>query len=140
MAARHDRRVDSLGFAKEIEKRYAKPLNEELKAGMAAGDRKFGEFFEAVCSQGDDTEIKPALILGLFEKKRLTRPQLLRILKVSITEARQILDQTTFNKISRTTAGSKKLDVRPKPGLVIELEKAITTLRDEMTCKRLKAA
>jgi hypothetical protein len=126
-----DVRVDHLGLVGELVRQFAEPLKARVKASMdeRETDRVEGDRFEALLVAGGVVQtIDPAKFLRLYERKLITRAQLLSALRVSADPAGEFLSRADIEKISEFKPSAAQLRVKRKAGVEVGLVEAVRSL------------
>jgi|SRR5665213_83439 len=124
-------RVDQLGFAAEIQKRFAEPLKEKVKEELAtrAEDRVAGERFEALLVRANTHWVNPEKFLSLYESGKLTRDQFIAAVKVQRDAALNSMGRADLDEISTATPSTPALRVTQIKGApLIELADAVAAI------------
>jgi len=130
---RSDVRVDRIGFVGELVKNYIegpKGVKAQVKSQMSADGSGTveGQYFVGRLDPSTEREIPVGSLLRLYEEKAITRAQLCEMLTAKVAVAAEVLDQTTFRRICRSSPGTPRLVVERKGGVQIELKDALVGL------------
>lgn len=128
--APYDPDVDSIGYVKELERKYSNDLIAIVKARMmdAGEKRRAGEAFEAVLATGDVETIDADLFLGLLECGTLTRAQFLSCIAVRKEPAGQYLGGEIISAMSHKAPKPPALYVNRRKGVELTLVQAVQKL------------
>lgn len=137
---KRDVRVDQIGFVDELQKLFADPLKEAVKAKHAAGDRLEGDFFTGRIDAASKTTVNAAKWFKLFNDGKISRAQFLDAITVSTTDAKRVLGETEFDKVSTTIAGANRLTVARKKDVELGLVRAVQSLHQTIGAEPRLAA
>jgi len=134
-AAAVDQRVDLIGFCKELSEQIAVPANDALRAELATGTRVEGMYFDALRTEMSTETVEAEGFLKAWEKGTMTREQFVRSIKISTTEARGVLDEKTYKRLTTRHRPTPALRVTRKKGVTVEMGEALAALGRELAKK-----
>jgi len=107
--------LDHIGFVEELDRRFVRPLRDKVKAALTAKGavRGAGDYFTGlIAGVGKSTgRIDPEKFLRLYEKKKISRAQLVAAIRVGNEAASECLSQAEIDKISDFTPATPRLCV-----------------------------
>lgn len=127
-----DVRVDRIGFAAELDKHYVEPLRDAVKAAHPNGVLLAGDFFTAEITEPATNTFPADAWFKLFNDNAITRKQFLAGIRVSTEDARRVLSEKDFDQHVITGIASRRLTVRRKPGVVVDLVRAVKEINDQV--------
>lgn len=132
-----DPRIDQLGYAGELQKKYADDLKTQVKADMLGRgiERLFGRQFEGLLVTGSSTSIDPEKFLKLYESGRITRKQYLSALSVRKEPAKDAVSGDELARISSAAPTSPALYVTRIKGVEISLVDCLQQLAQHVGAK-----
>ena len=128
-----DVRIDTMGFAGELEKLFIKDLKTTVKVKMTGGgfDQLSGDCFQGKLAQTVD----PVKFFKLFEKGLVTRKDFLSAISVSSSAAKLFLSPKDLQAITDTTPGSPRLSIERIEGVGVGLVQALEGIRAAAAAK-----
>ena len=138
---RRDVRIDRIGFVSELGKQFADPLRLAVRDAHEVGARLQGDCFEGLLYESGSAEVDSGKFLKLLEQGKISRDQYLAAVAVSVTEARRILDEKTFDRVAVVGELRKALKISRLKGVSIELIMAVDQVRSALSAPNwMKAA
>jgi hypothetical protein len=122
--------VDRVGFLEELDDMFAKPIRGEIKETMQLKLATFAEanLFRCRLVGGDKTVIDTDACLKLYEQKKLSRVDFLRMIAVHVEPARKIFSEKELAKISAQEKGPSRLTFKRMEDKTITLAESLAAV------------
>lgn len=134
-----DVRVDTIGFAEELAKHFAKPNREKLKDDVKAKglDAVEGDFFvgELRNANGRIKTISPAKFFKLVKSGRITQKQFEECIEVIRAKAQEYLGDRDLDAISDEQPAAPQFWIFRKKGVEPKLVQELQALGDALPKK-----
>lgn len=125
-----DTRVDHIGFVKELDKHFASPINDVVKAklGSEGIDLAVGDFFQGLYLPGYRRMIDPDRFLRLYDKGKITRAQLVSVMTINRKTASEFLSGNALDDLSVPLPDAPSLTITRKKNVELPLVEVIKAL------------
>lgn len=140
---RRDVRVDRIGFVGELMKQYIDGdhgLKAKVKGELEAGQSAEGDYFVGRLDAAVAAEISASGVYKLHKQGKLSEAELIEMISVKSTVAKEKIDPKTLKRLTRTYEGTPRLTITRKKGVEIKLVDAVRGLSSAIDLRPASAA